>query len=198
MAARPYLGADADPTGGPPHRDWEVAVCGRSNAGKSSLINALVGARVARTSSTPGRTQLLHLVRFAPAPVVLVDLPGLGFARAPAPVRAKLRALVRDSVACRDKLIGLLLLVDARRDLGPVEAELLDLARGRSLRVALVATKVDQLPKHRRKLAVAALGRGAGLPQSAVLSTSARERSGLEALAALLGRWAEEAGQPES
>jgi GTP-binding protein len=185
-----YLGASPSPGEGPAHDLPEVAVAGRSNVGKSSLLNALLGARVARTSRTPGRTRLLHLFVLR-RKTVLVDLPGLGYAKLPARMRAQLGDLVFGTVSGRSGLRGLLLLVDIRRKPGDQERALLDSATRRGLRVQVVATKADQLPRHKRKPAVEAIERWSGLGRHATSVVSVKSGDGVDALRELILSWAE-------
>ncbi len=186
----PYLGASKSPLAGPDHELCEIAVGGRSNVGKSSLLNALLGAKVARTSRTPGRTRLLHLFELSRR-AVLVDLPGLGYAKVPPKVRAELRELVLATVSGRPALRGLLLLVDIRRRPGDLERELLDRATRRGLRVQVVATKADQLPRHKRKPAVEAIAGWSGLGRSATSSVSVKSGEGVDALREIVLSWAQ-------
>ena len=103
----------------------EIAFCGRSNVGKSSLLNALTGRRaIARTSVTPGRTQELNFFEVGdPTQFRLVDMPGYGFAKAPVKVVEKWKALVRTYLRGRAVLKRTLVLVDARHGVTPVDAE---------------------------------------------------------------------------
>ena len=188
-AKGPYLGASKSPLEGPAHELFEVAVAGRSNVGKSSLLNALLGTKVARTSRTPGRTRLLHFFGLRRS-VVLVDLPGLGYAKVPKKVRAELREIVLGTVGERPALRGLLLLVDIRRRPGDLERDLLDRATRRGLKVQIVATKSDQLPRHKRKPAVEAIASWSGLSRSATSSVSVKSGEGIDALRDLVLSWA--------
>ncbi len=123
----------------------EVAFAGRSNAGKSSAINALLGRRdFARTSKTPGRTQLVNFFALAPGQR-LVDLPGYGYARVSRAMRDQWRELLDDYFHGRDSLTGLLVVVDSRRGLGDFDRQML--AWGQALPVALhvLLTKADKL-----------------------------------------------------
>src|SRR5881409_1834374 len=123
IAAR-FLGAAATPGGGPPPGPPEVAIAGRSNVGKSALINALVGRRgLARTSRTPGRTRQLNFFALD-ARLVLVDLPGYGFAVGPEAERRAWKPLVETYLGERPTLRGVLLVVDARRALAAAGARL--------------------------------------------------------------------------
>jgi len=123
----------------------EVAFAGRSNAGKSTAINALTARTgLARVSRTPGRTQLINFFEVTPD-ARLVDLPGYGFAKVPERVRLKWLALMEHYFNTRESLVGLILIVDSRRGLGEQDATMLEwlLARGRQAHVLL--TKADKL-----------------------------------------------------
>lgn len=129
------------PRGGLP----EVAVFGRSNVGKSSLLNRLTGIkRMAFVSKTPGRTQLINFF-VARGEMILVDLPGYGFAKAPRATREKWEALVTSYLFEREELVLALLLVDVRRD--PMASDLMvrDLLIEADVPYAVVATKTDKL-----------------------------------------------------
>ncbi|MDE2620357.1 MAG: YihA family ribosome biogenesis GTP-binding protein [Sphingomonadales bacterium] len=130
----------------------EVAFCGRSNVGKSSLLNALTGRRaIARTSVTPGRTQELNFFEVGEATPVapclfrLVDMPGYGFAKAPPAVVEKWRRLVRDYLRGRVVLKRTLLLVDARHGVKPVDAEMMKMLDEAAVGYRVVLTKADKL-----------------------------------------------------
>jgi GTP-binding protein len=125
----------------------EIAFCGRSNVGKSSLLNALTGRKsIARTSVTPGRTQELNFFEVGePARFRLVDMPGYGFARAPRQVVDKWHALVRDYLRGRPVLKRMLLLVDARHGLKPSDREMMELLDQAAASYRVVLTKADKL-----------------------------------------------------
>ena len=141
----------------------EIAFAGRSNVGKSSLINKLVGVpKLARTSSTPGRTRLINWFRIVPrkgAPLFFVDLPGYGYAKVPKSMRASWRPLIEAYLADRAPLRALVLLVDARRGAEDEEQELCEWLQEQGLPVLLALTKIDKLAKNKRKLAGFALQR---------------------------------------
>lgn len=128
----------------PPADRLEVCFAGRSNVGKSSLINALTGRKsLARASNTPGRTQEINFFGLGPA-IYLVDLPGYGFAEAPKPVVAKWQALLKAYLAGRQTLRRAFLLVDARHGLKPVDAEIMGLLDRAAVTFQVVMTKADK------------------------------------------------------
>ena len=125
----------------------EIAFCGRSNVGKSSLLNALTGRRsIARTSVTPGRTQELNFFEVGdPTQFRLVDMPGYGFAKAPLKVVDKWRSLVRTYLRGRVVLKRNLVLVDARHGLKDVDREMMKMLDEAAVGYRLVLTKSDKL-----------------------------------------------------
>ena len=130
----------------------EIAFCGRSNVGKSSLLNALTGRKaIARTSVTPGRTQELNffdigLAEDGAAPVFrMVDMPGYGFAKAPPAVVEMWRRLIRDYLRGRVELKRTLLLVDSRHGIKPVDAEMMAMLDGAAVGYRVVLTKADKI-----------------------------------------------------
>jgi len=130
-----------------PDNGREVAVAGRSNAGKSSAINVIVNRRqFARTSKTPGRTQLVNFFSLRNEER-LVDLPGYGFARVSAAVRQHWGELLQTYFESRNCLRGLLLVVDARRMLSDFDRQMLSFADSVSLPVHVLLTKADKLKR---------------------------------------------------
>ena len=125
----------------------EVAVAGRSNAGKSSAINVIVNRRqFARTSKTPGRTQLVNFFLMREGQR-LVDLPGYGFAKVAASVRAHWGRLLQDYFETRESLSGLILVVDVRRELQDFDRQMMAFAASVDLQVHVLLTKADKLKR---------------------------------------------------
>jgi len=125
----------------------EVAFAGRSNVGKSSLLNALTNRNsLARTSNTPGRTQELNFFDVGdPLQMRLVDMPGYGFAKAPKDIVRKWRFLVNDYLRGRPKLKRALVLVDSRHGLKPVDLEVMEMLDKAAVSYRLVLTKSDKI-----------------------------------------------------
>ena len=125
----------------------EIAFCGRSNVGKSSLLNALTGRKaIARTSVTPGRTQELNFFEVGePAQFRLVDMPGYGFAKAPVKVVDNWRRLVRTYLQGRPVLARTLVLVDSRHGLKDVDREMMRMLDETAVGYRLVLTKTDKI-----------------------------------------------------
>lgn len=181
----------ADQVAGFPRSDRaEIAFVGRSNVGKSSLLNALVGAKLARTSRTPGRTQLINFfeVDGRASRFMLADLPGYGFARAPGGVRERWRALVADYLRGREALVAALLLLDVRREVEAEDAafcaELSEVLGARNADVLVIATKADKLGKAELKPALGRMAAALGIAPAAILATSTPKAMGLDALRA--------------
>jgi len=123
----------------------EVAFVGRSNAGKSSALNLLTGQKsLARVSKQPGRTQLLNYFEVEPGRG-LVDLPGYGFAKVPAAMLAEWRRHVSDYLEQRRQLTGLILLMDIRHPLQPIDQQLLEWTAGQGRPIHALLTKADKL-----------------------------------------------------
>jgi len=126
----------------------EVAFAGRSNAGKSSALNRLTGQKkLARTSKTPGRTQLINYFQVADSPVALVDLPGYGYAKVPVGVKNAWQKELGNYLQNRNALVGLVLLMDIRRPLTEFDNAMIEWARENKMPLHLLLTKSDKLKR---------------------------------------------------
>jgi len=135
----------------PPADRPEVCFAGRSNVGKSTLINALTGRRgLARASNTPGRTQEINYFTTTGGPY-LVDLPGYGYANAPLPVVEKWQRLLKNYLAGRATLRRAFVLIDARHGVKPVDAEILSLLDRAAVTFQVVLTKADKVKENERQ-----------------------------------------------
>jgi GTP-binding protein len=181
----------------PPMAGLEVAFAGRSNVGKSSLINALTGRNnLARTSHTPGRTQeLIFFERPDKAGLRLVDMPGYGYAKAPKTQVASWTALIHKFLLGRASLARVYVLIDARHGLKDVDLEILKTLDRSAVSYQIVLTKADQVKASELESRIAdteaALAKHpAAFPD--VLATSSRSSTGMAGLRAAMARLLEE------
>ncbi len=180
-----FIGAASEPGRFPAPSFPEVAFAGRSNVGKSSAINRLVGRRgLARTSSTPGRTQQLNFFAIDDK-LVLVDLPGYGYAKVSQAARAAWRPLVESYLGTRGVLAGVVLIVDVRRGLEEEEHQMLDFLAALRTPVLLIATKIDKLNRSGQAKALQALAASA-LP---IVPFSAVTGEGVPAVWKAIAEW---------
>src|SRR5574341_1152433 len=167
----------------------EVAFVGRSNVGKSSLLNALVGQRIAKISGTPGKTRALN-VFLIDASHYFLDLPGYGYARAGKTQRAAFRGLVKHALR-RERLRGVVWLLDIRHPLSGDDQAMQDALAEEEMQVLAALTKGDKLSPGRRSTRERELREELGLPEDQVIVTSAKTGNGIaelrEAIAQLVG-----------
>lgn len=131
----------------PPDQGAEIAFAGRSNSGKSSALNAIAGQKsLARTSKTPGRTQLINLFSITEN-MALVDLPGYGYAKVPRNIRAHWNRTLPQYLSTRKALRGLILIMDIRHPLRDFDLQMLDWSRHAGLAVHILLTKADKLSR---------------------------------------------------
>lgn len=170
----------------------EIGFAGRSNVGKSSLINALVNQRgLARTSNTPGRTQELNFFTAPGVAFLIVDMPGYGFAQAPKAKVEQWTGLVKDYLRGRPTLVRVFLLVDARHGLKASDVSVMDLMDQAAVSYQVVLTKIDKIkpPELARKMQATAgeiEKHAAAYP--GLLATSARTGTGMAELRAQIAQ----------
>jgi GTP-binding protein len=165
----------------------EMCLAGRSNVGKSSLINRLIGRALARTSNTPGRTQELNFYAAPGVALFIVDLPGYGFAEAPKPRVEAWTRLVHDYLRGRATLARVFLLIDARRGLTPADLDIIRLMDEAAVSYQGVLTKADKVKPTELARIVAATEQALGKHAAAavgVLATSAQTGAGVPELRA--------------
>jgi GTP-binding protein len=169
----------------------EIAFVGRSNVGKSSMLNALARREgLARVSSTPGRTQALQFFRISwrPSPAArqrvlrFCDLPGYGFAKAPRTERERWGEMIEEYLRERADLRVVVLIVDARHEAQASDQEALGFLAAQGRPVLVAATKMDKLAKSHRRASAQALSRGLGVASADVVPFSAIEGTGTDAL----------------
>ena len=184
----------------PPDAGWEVAFAGRSNAGKSSAINSLTGQKkLARTSRTPGRTQLINFFELGPDQR-LVDLPGYGYAKVPRAVKDAWNRQLEAYLSRRQSLRGLVLLSDIRHPLSDFDRQMLTWAEQCVMPVHILLTKADKLKRGPAKNTLLAVrGQLAGMRDLvSVQLFSALKHEGHKELIAVLDRWLTDASVLES
>ena len=179
-----FLASSAGPADMPPPGPPELAFAGRSNVGKSSAINALTGRRrLAYTSKTPGRTQTINFFELG-ANARLVDLPGYGYAKVPQAMREQWRTLVGSYITSRDTLTGVVLVMDARHPLTPLDVQLIDFLG--DVRLLALLSKADKLTRAEQARTVASVK--ASL-RSEVRLFSSLTRQGVDECRDLLEGW---------
>ncbi len=157
----------------------EIAFAGRSNVGKSSLINTLLNRKgLVRTSSTPGRTQMLNFFMINDL-LHFVDLPGYGFAKAPRAVRERWQPMIRDYLGGRDNLKAVVWLLDVRRDPSDEDLRFLDWLEEAERPTIPVVTKVDKLSRNELARRLTVISRATGLERELFTTFSAMTREGV-------------------
>lgn len=127
----------------------EVAFAGRSNAGKSSALNYLTNQKIAKTSKTPGRTQLINFFSVAEG-YYLVDLPGYGYAKVSRETREKWQRFIADYLNEREELVGVVIVMDCRHPLQPIDCMMLDFCEQTHLQAHVLLTKADKLSRNQQ------------------------------------------------
>jgi GTP-binding protein len=162
----------------------EYAFIGRSNVGKSSLINAIVGAPIARTSNTPGRTQSLNLFNVDDR-VMIVDLPGYGYAKVSKVDAMRWLNRLEDYLINRRQLTRLFILIDSRIGVKDSDLDLMDFCDANGVAYQIVYTKKDKRVREKSQVEISHDNHGAMVPE--ILETSAEKKIGLEPLKTIIG-----------
>lgn len=169
-----------------PDSPAEVAFVGRSNVGKSSLINALANQRqLARVSNTPGRTQLINLFSL-PNGSTLVDLPGYGYAAVPGRIKKGWQKMIEGYLLDREQLVNVFVLVDG--EIGPtkLDVQMLDWLRDNGIPHTVVATKHDKVKSAKRQTRKRDLAAGCNLEPGDIVWVSASKGIGIDQLRSLV------------
>lgn len=174
----------------PPDDRPEIAFAGRSNVGKSSLINAVVGhKKLARASNTPGRTQELNFFTLPSAALYLVDMPGYGFAEAPKHIIKRWNGVLRGYLAGRRSLLRVFLLIDARHGLKPGDDEIMALLDTAAVSYQIILTKADKVSRTALEKVVAETSAALSMHPAAypgLIATSAEKGLGIDELRAAI------------
>ena len=162
----------------------EYAFVGRSNVGKSSLINAVLGQNVARTSNTPGRTQTLNMFNIDDR-VMIVDLPGYGYARVSRDVAMQWVRRLEEYLMTRSQLRRLFVLVDSRIGVRPADLDLMDFCDAHGIAYQVVYTKRDKRVREQNQQQISHENHPAMAAD--ILETSAEKKTGIEPIRAIIG-----------
>ena len=182
-----FVTSATSPAQFPPPGPPEIAFVGRSNVGKSSLINSLVGNKVAKTSNTPGRTQTINFFQVRrpgkPHPdFVFADLPGYGFARVPKEVTAQWAKFIDPYLETRESLALCVVLVDVTIPPQELDLRLVEWLRHVDRNFLLVATKADRISRNQWRAALHKLSEQLGIPSEQIILFSAKARIGYDEL----------------
>ena len=182
-----FVTSAADPRQFPPSGAPEIAFVGRSNVGKSSLINSLVGNKIAKTSNTPGRTQTINFFQVRrpgkPQPdLVFADLPGYGFARVPKEITEQWAKFINPYLEKRESLVLCLVLVDVTIPPQPLDQQLVEWLRHVDRNFLIVATKADRISGNQLRTSLKRLSEALSIPPEKIIPYSAKARMGYEEL----------------
>ena len=183
-----FVKSAVKPSHYPPADYPEVAFAGRSNVGKSSLLNTLLNRkRLVKTSSTPGRTQLINFFLINQA-FNFVDLPGYGYAKVPVSVKKKWGPMIETYLSTRETLKGVTLIMDIRRSPGHEEILLMDWLDHFQIPCILILTKTDKLSKTKQKQQHLSIAKALSVDKDQLILFSAKSRLGKDAAWKALGR----------
>jgi GTP-binding protein len=182
-----FVTSAADPKQFPPPGAPEIAFVGRSNVGKSSLINSLVASKIAKTSNTPGRTQTINFFQVRrpgkPHPdFVFADLPGYGYARVPKEVTAKWAEFINPYLEKRESLVLCLTLVDVTIPPQEIDLQVLEWLRHMDRNFLIVATKADRISGNQLRNSLQKLAKQLDLPTEQIIPFSSKTRFGHDQL----------------
>lgn len=170
----------------------EVAFAGRSNAGKSSALNYLTRQKIAKTSKTPGRTQLINFFALGEAETYfLVDLPGYGYAKVSRDTREKWQQFIADYLNAREELVGIVIVMDCRHPLQDIDCMMLDFCANSNLLAHILLTKADKLSRNQQMQTLHMLQKNLKneWPFATAQLFSATKRIGAEELSVVLDDW---------
>ena len=177
-----FVTSAAKPSQYPPAILPEIAFAGRSNVGKSSLINTILNRkRLVKTSRTPGRTQLINFFEINKA-FTFVDLPGYGYAKVPASVKKSWGPMVETYLSTRKTLRGVVLIMDIRREQGRQELDFIDWLEYYSIPSILILTKIDKLSKTKQIKQRLLIEKDLGEDNNDLILFSAKSRRGKDAV----------------
>ncbi len=174
-----FITSAVKPSQYPPPEFPEVAFAGRSNVGKSSLLNVLVNRKnLVKTSKTPGRTQLINFFMVNDS-ISLVDLPGYGYAKVPEKVKRSWGPMIENYLSMRVSLTSVVLIMDIRRTPKIDEFNFIDWLNQRNIPCIPILTKIDKLSKNKQIKQRSIIGKKLGIPADELIGFSAKSRAGL-------------------
>ncbi|MCX7117732.1 MAG: ribosome biogenesis GTP-binding protein YihA/YsxC [Legionellales bacterium] len=174
----------------PKDEGYEVAFAGRSNAGKSSALNCLTGCRqLARTSKTPGRTQLINVFTLADDTRRLIDLPGYGYAKVALSVKREWQVHLAHFLEVRQSLKGLVLLMDIRHPLKELDQSMIDWALTQTLPVHVLLTKADKLSRSQVLETLRQVRKHYELMEVTIQAFSSSKKQGVDELIGVMNQW---------
>ncbi len=178
-----FVTSAADPRQFPPSGAPEIAFVGRSNVGKSSLINSLVGSKIAKTSNTPGRTQTINFFQVRrpgkPHPdFVFADLPGYGYARVPKEITAQWSKFINPYLETRESLVLCVMLVDVNIPPQELDQQLINWLRHHQRSFVLVATKADRVSSNQLRASIQKLSETLEVGVEQIIAFSSKSRAG--------------------
>lgn len=192
-----FIKSATRPANYPAPEQLEIAFAGRSNVGKSSLINVLIQRNnMVRTSSTPGRTQLINFFKVNQT-FNLVDLPGYGFAKVPLAVKKAWGPMIRTYLENRDGLAAVVFIIDIRRIPAEDDIKLLDWLEEFGVSTIPVITKIDKVNRSQRAKQIRQIAEACRLPEDAFSLFSAKSREGREEIWERIEDAMEEESNPE-
>jgi GTP-binding protein len=175
-----FLKSAVDPKDFPPPIYPEIAIVGRSNVGKSSLINAIFNRKIAKVSASPGKTRLINFFQLNDD-IYFVDLPGYGFAKVSKAEREKWRKMIERYFGTRDNLKLVLLLVDSRHDPTKLDVMMKEWLEALGIPFVVIGTKLDKLNQSEKAKAKKKIREGLGLPKDfPIFLTSSKEKIGID------------------
>jgi GTP-binding protein len=181
-----------------PHTAREIAFAGRSNAGKSSAINTLAARKTAFVSKTPGRTQLINFFHINDSNY-LVDLPGYGYAKVPEAVRAHWQQSLADYLQTRESLVGLVLIMDARHPLTPLDRQMIEWFGYTGRPIHILLTKSDKLSRGEAAKTLQSVRKELAerYPACTVQLFSSLKKQGMEEAERVLAGWLDESDEDD-